>query len=224
MTSIKSQKPAHNKNAKMVKILVLVTLGALGLGFSAKPLYNTFCRVTGYGGTTQVAEQASKSLLDREITVRFDTNIDKDVGWTFTPDQRSVKVKLGQNTLVYFTAHNNTDKTIVGTANYNVTPYKAAPYFSKLECFCFTEQSLAPGETAHMPVLFFVDTEMAKEERMNDIDTIILSYTFHKAKNITDDVITTERRAAHNAEAVELEKELKLENKINTDNDTQGRG
>ncbi len=224
MSAQKTQNTAANKNRKMVKILSLVTLGALGLGFSAKPLYDTFCSVTGYGGTTQVADKASKSLLDREITVRFDANIDSDLGWTFTPDQPSVKVRLGQNTLVYYTAHNNTDKTIVGTANYNVTPYKAAPYFSKIECFCFTEQSLAPGETAHMPVLFFVDTEMAKEERMNDIDTIILSYTFHKAKAVTGDVITTAEREQHNAEAVEMAKQIKLEEQNTTQNNMQGRG
>lgn len=193
MTKVSSTSPASH--AKTVRVLVVVTLAMLGLGFASKPLYDTFCRVTGYAGTTRVAEEMSKTVLDREIIVRFDANTRTDLPWTFKPEAVSVSVKLGQNALAFYTAKNESSVPIVGTASYNVSPIKAAPYFNKLECFCFTEQRLEPGEEVRMPVLFFVDPNMAEDERLDEVKTITLSYTFHNVESPGADAYTAEDRA-----------------------------
>ncbi|MCF6275351.1 MAG: cytochrome c oxidase assembly protein [Robiginitomaculum sp.] len=171
----------HNSNRKLVMSLSAAALAMLGLGFASKPLYDAFCRVTGYGGTTRVAEQMSEIIVDREIKVRFDSNVASNLGWTFKPDEIAMTVKLGQNALAYYSATNDTQYPIVGTASYNVSPIKAAPYFSKLECFCFTEQTLKPGESVEMPVSFFVDPEVVNDKNLKQITTITLSYTFYEA-------------------------------------------
>jgi len=211
----------HNSNRKVVLSLSVTALAMLGLGFASKPLYDTFCRVTGYGGTTRVAEKMSETVTEREIKVRFDANVASNLGWTFKPDEVAMTVKLGQNALAYYTATNDTKYPIVGTASYNVSPIKAGPYFSKLECFCFTEQRLEPGETVSMPVLFFVDPEMENDKRLDEIKTITLSYTFHRVENPTDDAVRTEQRQAQldKLEAIDLD----IPKPINTTN-TQGRG
>lgn len=211
----------HNSNRKVVLSLSVTALAMLGLGFASKPLYDTFCRVTGYGGTTRVAEQMSEVVVEREIKVRFDANVASNLGWTFKPDEVAMTVKLGQNALAYYTATNDTKYPIVGTASYNVSPIKAAPYFSKLECFCFTEQRLEPGETVSMPVLFFVDPEMENDKRLDEIKTITLSYTFHRVENPTNDAVRAEQRQAQldKLEAIDLD----IPQPINTTN-TQGRG
>ena len=209
-------------NRKTVMSLSVTALAMLGLGFASKPLYDTFCRVTGYGGTTRVAEQMSETITEREIKVRFDANVASNLGWTFKPVEVAMTVKLGQNALAYYTATNDTKYPIVGTASYNVSPIKAAPYFSKLECFCFTEQRLEPGETVSMPVLFFVDPEMENDRRLDEIKTITLSYTFHRVENPTDDAVRSEQRQ------VQLEKleaiDLELPKPTNTQINQQGRG
>ncbi len=212
----------HNANRKVVLSLSATTLVMLGLGFASKPLYDTFCRVTGYGGTTRVAEQMSEVVTEREIKVRFDANVASNLGWTFKPDEVAMTVKLGQNALAYYTATNDTKYPIVGTASYNVSPIKAAPYFSKLECFCFTEQRLEPGETVTMPVLFFVDPEMENDKRLDEIKTITLSYTFHRVENPTDGAVRAEQRQAQidKLEAIDLDVPEKDETQINQ----QGRG
>jgi len=202
-------KPSHT-HRKLVLSLSATALAMLGLGFASKPLYDAFCRVTGFGGTTRVAEKISTETLERQIKVRFDANVASDLGWTFKPDDVAMTVNLGQNALAYYTARNDTDTTIVGTASYNVTPIKAAPYFSKIECFCFTEQKLEPGEQVSMPILFFVDPEMNKDERLDEIKTITLSYTFHRVKNPSDDANTAVQRQA------QLEKLEAIELKANT--------
>ncbi len=171
-------------------ILAGVALSMLGLGFASKPLYDTFCKVTGYAGTTRVAEVASTKVLDRKITVRFDANTRSDLPWTFKPEEVSLTVNVGQNVLAFYTAKNNSQYAVVGTASYNVSPIKAAPYFSKLECFCFTEQKLEPGEEVRMPVLFFVDPLIVEDERLDEIKTITLSYTFHNVENPGEDAYT----------------------------------
>jgi cytochrome c oxidase assembly protein subunit 11 len=186
---------SKNGNRKVVMILSSVAIAMLCLGFASKPLYDTFCRVTGYGGTTRVAEIASDTILDREVLVRFDSNVNPDLEWSFQPVEHSVSVKLGQNALAFYTAKNTSDQPLVGTASYNVSPIKAAPFFSKLECFCFTEQRLEPGEEVKMPVLFFVDPLMVENERFDDIKTITLSYTFHKVEQPSSDALTTTDRA-----------------------------
>lgn len=218
-----------NSNRKVVLSLSAMALAMLSLGFASKPLYDTFCRVTGYGGTTRVAEEISTTTLEREIKVRFDANVASNLGWTFTPDDVAITVKLGQNALAYYTATNDTKYPIVGTASYNVSPIKAAPYFSKLECFCFTEQLLKPGETVNMPVLFFVDPEMANDKRLDEIKTITLSYTFHRVENPTDDANTSEQRQAQlkKLESLDLEHPETITDTSTTENNTtniKGRG
>jgi cytochrome c oxidase assembly protein subunit 11 len=220
----------NNSNRKVVLSLSFAALAMLGLGFASKPLYDTFCRVTGYGGTTRVAEQMSEMVTEREIKVRFDANVASNLGWTFKPDDASVTVKLGQNALAYYTATNDTKYPIVGTASYNVSPTKAGPYFSKLECFCFTEQRLEPGETVSMPVLFFVDPLLSEDKRLDEIKTITLSYTFHKVEHPSDDANTAVERQAQlkKLEALDVELPTQIKNKTNTKTDTQvnqqGRG
>ena len=182
------------KNRRVVMALSTVAVAMLGLGFASKPLYAKFCQVTGYGGTTQVAETAGDTILDREVTVRFDSNVNSDLDWSFAPAQRSVDVKIGQKTLAFYTAKNNSDVPLVGTATYNVAPIKAAPFFAKLDCFCFTQQRLEPGEEVKMPVMFFVDTLIADDPRYDDIKTITLSYTFHKSDESLEDALTSEDR------------------------------
>ncbi|NNC38622.1 MAG: cytochrome c oxidase assembly protein [Acidimicrobiales bacterium] len=192
-------------NKRVVMISTAVVIGMMGLGFASKPLYDTFCRVTGYGGTTQVADTASDTVIDRDIIVRFDSNINPDLKWSFKPVESTMTVKLGQNALAFYTAKNISDAPLVGTASYNVAPIKAAPFFSKLECFCFTEQRLEPGEEVKMPVLFFVDPEMANDDRYDDIKTITLSYTFHKVEAPTAAALTTEDRTKKLEEITALE-------------------
>ncbi len=222
-----------NANRKVVVSLSVTALAMLGLGFASKPLYDAFCRVTGYGGTTRVAENISTQILERQIKVRFDANVASDLGWTFKPDDVAMTVKLGQNALAYYTARNDSDTAIVGTASYNVTPIKAAPYFSKIECFCFTEQKLEPGEQVAMPVLFFVDPEMHKNWRLDEIKTITLSYTFHKVDAPTKNANTSVQRQAQleKLEAIERKANNKPTQQIKTPvverqdkQDTQGRG
>lgn len=192
-------------NKRVVLISTAVVVAMTNLGFASKPLYKKFCQVTGYGGTTRVAEMASDTVLDRDILVRFDSNINPDLDWSFKPVKPSMTVKLGQNALAFYTAKNMSDEPLVGTASYNVAPMKAAPFFSKLECFCFTEQRLGPGEEVKMPVLFFVDPEMAKNARFDDIKTITLSYTFHNVEAPTEAALTAADRTKKLEELAALE-------------------
>jgi len=171
----------EQKNRRLVTGLSFVVVGMVGLSYLAVPLYDLFCRVTGYGGTTQIAVERSTKVSERPIKVRFDamvTNID----WAFQPAQRQIELKVGENALAFYRATNRSSESVTGTATFNVTPLKAGAYFSKLECFCFTEQTLAPGETAEMPVAFFVDPEIDEDPNLKDIKTITLSYTFYPTK------------------------------------------
>ena len=175
-------KPVVDKNARLAWSLVAVFASMLGLAYASSPLYEAFCKATGFGGTTQVAVEGDRPVLDRTVEVRFDTNVDPNLAWHFEPEQREVKVKLGEEKLVFFRATNVSQRPIVGTATYNVTPERTAGWFNKIQCFCFTEQLLQPGQSVDMPVVFFVDAEMAKDRRYDDIRTITLSYTFYEAK------------------------------------------
>ena len=138
-----------------------VVVGMVGLAFASEPLYRIFCEVTGYAGTTQVASTVPKSneISERVVAVRFDANVNSKMPWSFKPVQREIKVRLGEQALAYFEATNNSDQPLVGTASFNVTPYKAAIHFNKIDCFCFTQQVLKPGQIMKMPVSFFVDPE-----------------------------------------------------------------
>ena len=165
--------------------LVLIVGGMTGLSFAAVPLYDLFCRVTGYGGTTQVAEAESTEVLDRQITIRFDANISPKLDWDFKPAQTSMKVNIGESALAVYEAHNPTDMPLAGTATYNVTPAIAGYYFSKVQCFCFTEQTLEPGRRMDMPVSFLVDPAIMDDPEARNIEEITLSYTFFPMKGQT---------------------------------------
>lgn len=162
--------------------LVLVVAGMTGLAFAAVPLYDMFCRVTGYGGTTQRAEAGSSRVLDRTITIRFDANISPKLDWQFKPAQPSMDVKIGESALAVYEAQNSTDKALAGTATYNVTPEIAGAYFAKVQCFCFTRQTLEPGRRMDMPVSFFVDPSIMDDPEAREIEEITLSYTFFPDK------------------------------------------
>jgi cytochrome c oxidase assembly protein subunit 11 len=174
--------------------LVMVVVGMGCLAFASVPLYRLFCQVTGFGGTTQRAEVAPAPVQgpggERVITVRFDATV-ADVPWTFEPVQRAVAVKVGETALIAYRAHNRSRVDIVGTATFNVSPPKAGQYFDKLQCFCFSEQTLRAGETVDMPVSFFVDPAILTDRNLDDVTTITLSYTFFRAKNQATDRVAT---------------------------------
>jgi cytochrome c oxidase assembly protein subunit 11 len=169
-------------NARLAWRLVAVVGGMLGLAYAAVPLYEAFCKATGFNGTPLVALEGDRPIVARTVQVRFDSNVDPNLAWRFEPLQREIKVQLGEEKLVHFRATNVSQRPIVGTATYNVTPERTAGWFNKVQCFCFTEQLLQPGQSVDMPVVFFVDAEMAKDRRYDDIRTITLSYTFYEAK------------------------------------------
>lgn len=172
-----------DKNARVALTAALGAVTMVGAAFAAVPLYDLFCRVTGYGGTTQVAVGEAGEILDRTITVYFDANTNRGLNWEFEPLQRSIDIRVGESALAYYRATNTSDQPITGIASYNVAPFKAAPYFSKIECFCFTEQTLQPGESIDMPVLFFVDPLIDDERRMDDVTSFTLSYTFFESED-----------------------------------------
>jgi cytochrome c oxidase assembly protein subunit 11 len=155
-----------------------------GLAFASVPLYQLFCKVTGYGGTTRVAAspvKTGKAAQGRIITVRFDANVNSALPWQFKPNQLEVKVRVGEEVLALYTAKNIGTEAVVGNATFNVTPFKAGPYFNKVDCFCFSEQLLNPGEEVPMPVSFFVDPEIFDNPTTKDVKTITLSYSFYPA-------------------------------------------
>ena len=153
------------------------------MSFAAVPLYRAFCQVTGFGGTTQQADAAPRRVLDREITIRFDGNVADDLGWSFRPRERQVTLRVGEVANIAFQAENHSAATSTGTATFNVTPNSNGAYFNKIACFCFTEQTLAAGESIDMPVQFFVDPAISDDKELDFIDTITLSYTFFPAAN-----------------------------------------
>jgi cytochrome c oxidase assembly protein subunit 11 len=160
-------------------VLFTVVAGMVGLAFASVPLYRLFCQVTGLGGTPGVEASAPETATDIDFKVRFDANTNPDLPWRFRPVQREVSLKLGEERLAFFEATNLGDKPITGTATFNVTPLKAGQFFVKIDCFCFTEQTLAPGETVDMPVSFYVDPAIYDEINTRDVKTITLSYTFY---------------------------------------------
>ena len=178
MSFSKNQKTKNRRVASAAVLLVGVMLGA---AYAAVPLYDLFCRVTGFGGTPQVAAKSPDRAYDRRLTVRFDAGLHRDMAWEFTAPQQ-VSLPIGEQALVFYTARNPTDEAIVGTATYNVSPPQAGYYFAKIDCFCFTEQTLQPGEETHMPVSFFIDPEILTDPDMAGVGAITLSYTFFKSK------------------------------------------
>ncbi len=151
-----------------------------GLAWASVPFYDWFCRVTGFGGATNVAEATTGVVLDETITVRFDASLERDMPWTFKPVQREMEIRIGEMGLAFYEAHNPSDVPVAGQAAYNVAPYQAGAFFDKIECFCFVEQVLQPGETVLMPVSFFIDPEIVDDYEGQYIHTITLGYTFYE--------------------------------------------
>jgi len=151
-----------------------------GLAWASVPFYDWFCRVTGFGGATNVVATGSDVILDQTITVRFDSATARDMPWTFVPVQREMEVRIGETALAFYEATNPTDEPIAGTASYNVAPYEAGGFFDKIDCFCFEQQVLQPGETISMPVTFFVDPAIVDDREGQYVHTITLGYTFHR--------------------------------------------
>jgi cytochrome c oxidase assembly protein subunit 11 len=166
----------RNRNVALAATGVVVAM--LGLAYASVPLYELFCRVTGFGGTTQRSDAAPGAVSERLVTVRFNADVAHGMPWSFQPVQRQVQVRLGEETLVAYRAHNPTDRPIVGVATFNVAPAKAGIYFDKIACFCFDEQRLEPGQTVDMPVSFFVDPAIEQDRNARDVAEITLSYTF----------------------------------------------
>ena len=155
-----------------------VVAGMVALSFASVPLYRAFCQVTGWGGTTMRAEKPADRVLERTITIRFDATVGQGLPWTFKPEQVSQTLHVGETGLAFYAARNLTDKPVTGRATFNVQPAKAGQYFNKIECFCFTEQTLKPGEAVSMPVTYFIDPAIADDKGLDDVQTITLSYTF----------------------------------------------
>ncbi len=180
MAPIKTtEQKTERANGVIVATCVAFVVGMTGMAYAAVPLYDMFCRVTGYNGTTKRVEQASDVVLDKKIKVTFDANIASDLPWSFKPVQREIELKIGETVQIEFEATNMAKKATTGQAVFNVTPMAAGAYFNKVECFCFTETTLQPGEDLKMPVVFFIDPEIVKAVETKGINTLTLSYTFY---------------------------------------------
>ena len=177
-------------NARVALLAAGLALAMLGLGFASVPLYRLFCQVTGFGGTTMRATESDAAIAARlaasagagTISVRFDASRDRGLPWRFAPAQSTQQVAIGQRQMAFYTARNNSDRAITGRATFNVEPEQAAPWFNKIQCFCFTEQTLRPGEEVRMPVLYYIDPRAKDDPDMAGVEQITLSYTFHQAK------------------------------------------
>jgi len=198
-TTKTNEEEMSGKNSRVVVMCVSMVLAMGGLAYAAVPLYDLFCRVTGYGGTTQTAENTyGIEIVDRDITVRFDANISRELAWDFRAAERDVTLKLGEQRQIAYLASNPTDEPLTGSATFNVTPQSAGAYFNKIQCFCFTETTLHPGETMEMPVVFFVDPELLDHVETQNIQTITLSYTFFPKEPTLKPVASLEQKDADN--------------------------
>jgi cytochrome c oxidase assembly protein subunit 11 len=168
-----------NKRKTVLQTVSLVVfMGALA--WASVPLYDWFCRVTGFGGVTNTAQTGSDVILDKTIKIRFDASLDRDMPWEFKPVERQVEMRIGETGMVFYEAYNPTNRPVAGTASYNVTPYEAGNFFTKIDCFCFEQQVLQPGERVEMPVTFFVDPEIVDDRDAKYTKVITLSYTFYE--------------------------------------------
>jgi cytochrome c oxidase assembly protein subunit 11 len=172
---------AAHKNRKVAMIAAAIALGTLGLGFASVPLYEIFCEYTGFDGTTQrVSEgQANTKATGKLLNVRFDANVSPTMPWRFAPEKPVARIAVGARNMAFYTAENLSDQPVKGTATFNVTPSQAGQYFTKIQCFCFTEQVLKPGERVRMPVIYYVDPRLLDDPDARDISEITLSYTFY---------------------------------------------
>ncbi|HYC18230.1 MAG TPA: cytochrome c oxidase assembly protein [Pseudolabrys sp.] len=160
-----------------------VVAGMIGAAYASVPFYNWFCKTTGFGGTTQVAESAPDHVLGRTLTIRFDSNVSAGLPWKFQPEQNAIQVRIGEVATVHYKVVNEAAREIAAQASYNVSPPTVGAYFDKINCFCFTEQRLKPGETRDMTVVFYVDPAIAKDRDQNDLNVITLSYTFYRLRD-----------------------------------------
>lgn len=180
----------RNGNLRTALTAGAVALAMLGLGFAAVPLYRLFCQVTGFGGTTMRASESDAAIAERlgrsagagSISIRFDASIDRGMPWRFAPAQPTQSVAIGQRAMAFYTARNLSDRPVTGRASFNVEPEQAGRYFNKIQCFCFTQQTLKPGEEVRMPVLYYVDPKALDDPEMKGVEQITLSYTFHQSK------------------------------------------
>lgn len=189
---------AIDRKARFGVMAALVPLAMLGAAYASVPLYQLFCQVTGYGGTTRIATAAASQVLERKIKVRFDANVAPNIPWTFTAEKPEVELGLGENGLAFYKVKNDSDKAITAVATYNVTPHKVGPYFQKLECFCFQDRTLQPGESMELPVIFYVDPALATDKNVKEVTEVTLSYTFFLAgsKDLAQAQIGTSSSAA----------------------------
>ena len=171
-----------SKTRRTALLLMAIPPVMLGMAYAAVPLYDWFCRVTGYGGTTSVAAEESAEILDETVTVRFDSNVAPDMPWQFEPKVREMDLRIGETGMMFYEAYNPTDEPVAGTASYNVSPFSAGPFFAKIACFCFEMQVLQPGERVEMPVTFFVDPQLVEDREAGQVRNITLSYTMHRSE------------------------------------------
>jgi cytochrome c oxidase assembly protein subunit 11 len=171
-----------SKNSVLALRVLAIAVGMLCLAYAAFPLYNLFCKITGYGGTPKQTTEQSEKIGTRTVEVRFNADIDAGLPWEFKPVQAKINVTTGETHVIYYEAENKSDRPITGMAVFNVTPDKAGQYFNKMQCFCFNEQTLQPHEKVKMPVSFFIDPKIEDDKNMRDITSVTLSYTFFEAK------------------------------------------
>ena len=186
--------PLERRNRRVALYAAMFGLAMLGLGYASVPLYRLFCQVTGFGGTTQRIGEAQaaaiKPVVGKTISIRFDGNVAAGLPWEFRPDQVTDTVAIGARDMTTFYARNTSARSVTGTATFNVTPERAGRYFTKIQCFCFTEQTLAPGQEVHMPVIYFVDPKILDDPQAKDIEQITLSYTFNELRAPLDRAAT----------------------------------
>ncbi|HCS69718.1 MAG: cytochrome c oxidase assembly protein [Alphaproteobacteria bacterium] len=198
-----SRQPRNSNNRRTALALFAVVGGMVGLSYASVPLYQLFCQVTGYGGTTQVSDATAKAvpaaMQGKTVTIAFDANVARDLNWNFRPEQRRVTLHAGEQALAFYSAKNEESTPVTGTASFNVTPHKAGIYFTKIDCFCFTEQTLQPGQQVDMPVQFYVDPEFFTDPNTKDVREIVLSYTFHRAADAAPAVQKTSAVATGDA-------------------------
>ncbi|WP_306227180.1 cytochrome c oxidase assembly protein [Bosea beijingensis] len=169
--------------ARTALICAGVAFGMLGVSFAAVPLYNLFCKVTGFGGTPMTGTAGADKIIDRTIAVRFDANVAPGLGWKFEAESPEIKARVGETQTVFYKMTNRSDRTVTGIASYNVAPEKSAAYFVKIQCFCFTEHTLKPGESFTAPVVFYIDPEIAQNRELDGVHAITLSYTYFASKS-----------------------------------------
>lgn len=195
MTAARDPKKHLRRDIVVAGVCGVVVAVMVGAAYAAVPLYDWFCRSTGFGGTTQVAAQAPERILDRTIAVRFDSNVAPGLPWKFEPEQNEIRVRIGEVTTVHYKVTNLAARETHGQASYNVTPLTVGGYFNKINCFCFTEQTMKAGETREMAVVFYIDPSIAEDREQAGLNTITLSYTFYRQREPARPVAEADRNS-----------------------------